>query len=157
MEWKGRPDWKYKQNAIAEIAGELKMPLRAVVDFGRSTIVPIPPSKTRANEQYDDRLLQILKRACPADADIQELILTEADMDAAHERSLNRPSIGDILHNYVLSEVQPLQVRENIIPFDDVISAGNHFVACRQFMEQYFPGRKIIGVFVARRVIPAVS
>src|SRR5579872_4970093 len=76
---KGTPEWKWKEFAIREIAVELAAALPAVIDFAATTLIPIPPSKCRSNPLYDDRLLRILRLACPVDADIRELIVNKAD------------------------------------------------------------------------------
>jgi len=36
--------------------------------------------------------------------------------------------------------------------FDDVITAGSHFRAAKDLLQDRFPEAKIVGIFVARRV-----
>ena len=152
MDRKGRPEWRYKEWAINEIARELRSSLSVVIDFPSTTIIPIPPSKIRTNPLYDDRNLKTLRKACPTDADIRELIIGKKDMSASHESDF-RPSVAEILDNYTLNPNIHPEIRENIVLFDDVVTAGSHYVACRQFLEGYWLLKKIKGVFVARRVV----
>ena len=154
---KGSPEWKWKDFAIREIATQLATALPAVIGFSTTTLIPIPPSKCRTNPLYDDRLLQILRLACPADADIRELIVNKTDLQPAHTSAEDyRPSVQTILDNYAWSEpATPLQApppHHTIVLFDDVLTGGNHFVACKRFLLQRFPTHHIIGIFICRRI-----
>lgn len=157
MDRRGKPEWGYKRNAIREIARELGACLPAVIDFARATVIPVPPSKIRTHPAYDDRVLQILLHACPPGSDIRELLVCKEDREAAHESDHNRPSVAEIQANYYLNPLMDEAVREKVVIFDDVITAGSHYKACRLFIESHFPGRAITGVFAARRVIPWVQ
>lgn len=60
MSRQGRPEWRYKEKAIHQIAEELS----AVVPddyFERTAFVPVPPSKARSDPEYDPRLIEILE------------------------------------------------------------------------------------------------
>jgi hypothetical protein len=167
MDRRGKPEWAYKGKAIREIADELRSCLPAVIDFAETTIIPVPPSKIRTHPAYDDRVLRIVRYACPVGADIRDLVACREDRDAAHESDRRRPSIAEIQANYYLNtETDRLNlgtdhvnsgtdqaVRKKVVVFDDVITAGSHYKACRNFIEAYFPGRAITGIFVARRVL----
>jgi hypothetical protein len=150
---KNNPEWRYKEMAIRKFAAELTAALPAIIDFDKTTLIPIPPSKTRSNPLFDDRLQQILQIACPDEADVRELILCRADLVAAHECTGPRPSVQELLANYELNpDVSPI-IAERVVLFDDVITGGNHYVACKTFIENRYPGTKIIGVFIARRAV----
>lgn len=144
-------EWPYKSLAINDIAREVAAGLPEIVDFDTTTLIPVPPSKTRASALYDDRLLQILVRAAPAHADIRELIICKEDQAAAHT-SDERPSVRTLIQNYEWNGQVTSGVRSHVVFFDDLITGGNHFVACKQFLLQRYPATKVSGVFVARRV-----
>jgi hypothetical protein len=156
MDRKGRPEWKYKGAAIRTIAQELQSALPAVIDFDCTTIIPIPPSKIKTSPLYDDRVLQILQKSCP-DADIRELIVCKEDCNAAHESSDHRPSVQEILDNYEINTDLDPAIGEAVVVFDDMITAGNHYTACRTFIEERYPGKQVVGIFVARRVLHLTS
>jgi predicted amidophosphoribosyltransferase len=143
---------KQKEGALRDIANLLRPAVAALFDFGSTTFVPVPPSKRRADPFYDNRVAQLLRLACPASADIRELIVCREEREPAHFNEV-RPSAEMLLDNYMLGEVGDGPVRERIVLFDDVLTSGNHFVACRQFLLTHFPGREVVGVFVARRVL----
>jgi predicted amidophosphoribosyltransferase len=142
---------KQKEGALRDIANLLRPALASLFDFGITTFVPVPPSKRRCDPFYDNRVTRLLRLACPAKADIRELIVCREEREPAHFNEV-RPSAEMLLDNYMLGEVGDGPVRERIVLFDDVVTSGNHFVACRQFLLSHFPGREVVGVFVARRV-----
>ena len=157
MDRKGKSEWKWKQWAIQKIAQELSPSLPTLIDFANTTIIPIPPSKIRTNPMYDDRVLQILQGACPITADIRELIICQADRIAAHDNPDHRPTVQEIMGNYILSGPIKPALRPNVVLFDDMITGGNHYVACKNFILEQYPGKRVIGVFVSRRALPQPS
>jgi predicted amidophosphoribosyltransferase len=149
MDRRQKPEWPYKEWTIQQIAAELAAALPDRINFNTTTILPIPPSKTHDNPLYDDRLLQVLRLACPADADIRESIATREDHAAAHESDHERPTVDELINNYTWTDTaQPL--RPNVVLFDDVITTGTHFAACNRFLLQHHPTAHITGIFIAR-------
>ncbi len=158
-----RKDW-----AMQDIAYLLGPALTSLFDPATTTFVPVPPSAIRSSPLYDDRVAELLRLACPATADIRELVVCREEREPVHF-SAERPSAEELLANYELGEgaggigelgaaalnaaaaVEP--VRDRIVVFDDVITGGNHFVACKRFLLGHFPGRQVVGVFVARRAL----
>jgi hypothetical protein len=152
MDRRQKPEWPYKEWTIQQIAAELAAALPDIVDFITTTLIPIPPSKTRNNPLYDDRLLQILRLACPADADLREPIANREDHTAAHESEHERPTVDELIDNYTwLETAKPLH--PNIVLFDDVITNGTHFTACKRFLLQHHPAAHITGIFIARHAL----
>ena len=154
MDRKGKWEWPYKEWTIQQSAAALAAAIPAIVDFTTTTFIPIPPSKIRGNPLYDDRVLRVLRQACPADADIRESISCREDHAPAHESDeRRRPAIKALMNNYHWMEnTQPL--RPNTVLFDDLITSGNHFIACKRFVLQHQPATRVLGIFVARRAIP---
>ena len=153
MDRKGKFEWPYKEWSIQQVAAALAAALPALVDFSTTTFIPIPPSKIRSTPLFDDRVSQILRLACPADADIREAIVCRDDHTPAHESDEHhRPAIDDLMNNYIwIDNNQPL--RPNTVLFDDLITAGNHFIACKRFVLEHQPATRIIGILVARRAL----
>ncbi len=72
MEKKGRAEWAYKEWAIKRVA-EL---INSISDTDQLTFVPVPPSKSRQDPLYDERLtsvLQICQQTKPA-TDFREMV-----------------------------------------------------------------------------------
>jgi predicted amidophosphoribosyltransferase len=133
-----------------EVAGLLRPALASLFEVATTTFVPMPPSRVRSSLLYDDRVARLLRLACPVSADIRELVVCREDREPVHF-SAERASVEGLLGNFALGEAAT--VRQRIVVFDDVITSGNHFVACKRFLLEHFPGRQVVGVFVARRVL----
>lgn len=147
----GEAALRQKEWAIADISALLQPAFAALFDFTITTFVPVPPSQMRSSPHYDDRVLRVLRGACATSADIRELIVCREEREPAHF-SETRPSADELIENFVLGDVGA-PVRERIVVFDDVITSGTHYVACKRFLLEHFPGREVVGVFVARRVL----
>jgi hypothetical protein len=78
------------------------------------------------------------------------LIVCRQDQAAVHKNTGFRPDVNDLLANY---EWVGGEVRSNVVVFDDVISGGNHFAACKRLIHLHHPGCRVMGVFIARRVL----
>lgn len=150
----GRRIWK--ERAVAEIAAGL----RKVIDQQNAehiTWVPIPPSKAVGHEEYDDRLLRTLDSAFRGyDADVRMLLLQTESSKADHETGdrLTPEALYALLDvDRAVMSARP--VRDVIVLFDDVLTTGKHFKCCERRLREVVPANvPIIGVFVARRILP---
>ncbi|MBI3137854.1 MAG: hypothetical protein HYZ15_04645 [Sphingobacteriales bacterium] len=157
MSFKGHASWKYKTRAIVTIANIFQESLADFIDFEETTLVPIPPSKNKSNADHDDRMLKTLNQFnIHLNGDVRELILMREDMQAAHE-SQNRPSPQELKENMIINEEASADLGDTVILFDDVLTTGAHFIACKNLIQERFPEKKVIGIFVARRKIPVLD
>ena len=139
----------YKQQAIQQVARELTAVLRGD-DWEGTVFVPMPPSVHRDEPEYDDRLVKVLRRVGRAiRAEVRELLVTTRSYPAV-SRSAVRLSPSELLDLMEVDEDQAEPAPERVVVFDDVITAGAHFVAARKILEQRFPGVEVEGLFVAR-------
>lgn len=148
---RGRPEWRYKQQAIQTIADDLRRILgrESIETF---TFVPVPPSKARGDPEYDDRLAQILGRMADGlNADVRELVLQQESMDADHEGDY-RASIQELVDNYYADQNLMEPAPERVFIFDDMLTNGRHFKAVCTVLFDHFPAVRCAGLFVARRV-----
>ncbi len=154
MDRQGRPEWRHKVRATRQIAEELATALR--LDWLKvATLVPIPPSKTRQNPLYDDRMTQVVRLIGPfkgLDCDVRELIVQTADMEPAHTAD-ERPRPEEIRANYRTDEAIANPIPKKIGIFDDLLTTGAHYRAAKTLLMERFPGVPIAGIFVARRII----
>jgi len=155
---RGHSDWRYKGIAIAQAGEALRAGFQPdVLSEYRPTLIPIPPSKSRADPLYDDRMLQVLSEMCNGmQCDIRELVLQQSSTVAAHETD-SRPGPADLVANYVIDAALASPEPELIFVFDDVLTTGAHFLAVKQVLVGRFPGTQVIGFFVARRVPQTVD
>jgi len=146
----------YKESAIATIATGLREVLgRNQIE--RLTFVPVPPSKAPGHADHDDRLTRALTLGCAGfDSDIRLLLRRSSSTESDH-RTGNRLT-PEALHSLLeldcaVVAVKPL--REAIVLFDDVITTGKSFKCCERRLREAIPATiPIIGLFVARRILP---
>jgi len=148
-----KEDWKYKEEAINDIA---LMFWRAAGHLLKNAVlVPTPPSKSKNDSCYDDRMLRMLDKlksiSIDSKLDIRELVVQSQSYEASHV-SETRLKPGQLSENYEIDEGKCMPEPKAIIVFDDTIVAGAHYVAMRGILSRRFPRAKILGFFVARRV-----
>jgi len=148
---RGTWEWQHKLRAIEEAAITLRpeLPKEWLSD---ATFVSNPPSKARDDPEYDDRMLQVLKKL-GREVDVRELVIQTHSMDATHV-SEQRHSIDTLVEIYEIQEDLVRPKPTHIVIVDDMITAGNHFRAMCRVLEQRFPQVPLSGVFLARRVLP---
>jgi hypothetical protein len=151
MDRKERPEWRYKTRAIERSA---QMLAEALPDEWIAPVifVPMPPSKVRDHADYDDRLLQILRKVRKGkNLQIRELIVMSESIDAAHLTE-NPRSIRDLIEKMKLDRSIAEPAPEAICIFDDVLTTGSHFKAAQTLLQSMFPTIPLAGLFLARRV-----
>lgn len=146
------PGYHYKNDSILKIANLLS----TIDKMNFYTIVPIPPSKSKNDPGYDDRLIQILREWSRLSPTVQymELIYQNNSTIASHlsEQRLDQQAL---LSNYRLDKSLKLEKnREIILIFDDILTTGSHYRAMADSLKPKFPDKKIKGFFLARRVFP---
>lgn len=148
-ERRGLQDYHYKGVAINRVAQMITSTIGNISDY---TFVPVPPSKCRTDAAYDDRMTAILRtaNAMNSSLDFRELVLQNQSTIASHASTASRPTPDEIMVNYRLDASLLAGIRGNIVIFDDVLTAGSHFKAMKQFLRQHLPEASILGLFVAR-------
>ena len=156
MDRRGRPEWRYKDQAIQTAAAAFRRAL-APKDLDRLTFVPVPPSKAKGDPLYDDRLTRMLGAIRPSPPlDIREVIVQTASTDPVHVRDV-RPAPEEIQALYRIDETLTGPLREIIAVVDDILTTGAHFRAAKAVLSARFPEAAIIGLFIARRAPDTVS
>jgi hypothetical protein len=153
---RGTAQWKYKERAISDVAAEFRTALNGEW-LDMATLVPIPPSKAKADPLYDDRVLRMLRAIRPQPApDIRELVVQRANMAAVHDQE-QRPRPEEIQANYAIDDALRNPAPQVIGLFDDVLTTGAHYRAACTSLKEAFPNVRVIGLFIARRVPEAVD
>ena len=148
---KGRPEWRYKGDAIIRAAVAFREALDEKA-LRALTFVPIPPSKCKSDPLYDDRLTQILHlMGSGEDLDIRELVFQSVSTEKSHLLE-ERPRPEEIVSRYSVDESLAEPTPNCIAIVDDVLTAGSHFKAMQAVLGSRFPTTHIVGLFIARRV-----
>ncbi len=147
---------KYKEQAIETVAAGLRRAI-SQANAERLTWVPVPPSKVVGHADYDDRLARTLAKAFNGyDTDVRCLLRqissTEADHQSASRMTPDALCALLELDRAMLDACAP---RQSIVLFDDLLTTGKHFKCCERRLRERLPAPvPIVGVFVARRILP---
>lgn len=157
VKYRGTTGWKYKGQAIRQVAGAFSANIGN--DFSAITLIPVPPSKIRSDPEYDDRVMDMLRALRTPRGylpDIRELVVQTQPMDAAHDVS-NRPPPSAWENVYTIDETlaSPEPVWIGIV--DDLLVTGCRFRAMSNILRRRFPKVRITGLFIARRVPEAID
>lgn len=120
-----------------------------------TTFVPIPPSKTKENPNFDDRVVRLLHEMelfAGLKLDIRNCIIQRNSTDADHASNAKRlnPEERISLYDFDSHFQQPFPAHITII--DDIITTGSHFKSIKSLLMKAFPEVKIYGLFLARRI-----
>lgn len=119
-----------------------------------ATLVPVPGSKAVGHPDFDDRMVKMLRGIRP-NVDVRELVSQRTSTVAAHEVGAGqRVTVEELIAAYQIDETLANPCPRQIGIFDDVLTAGTHYRAMHTVLTERFPGVKITGLFVARRVFP---
>jgi predicted amidophosphoribosyltransferase len=153
---RGRSEWKYKTQAVSQVAKALSDNLGPALD--NLLLMPMPTSKASNDPEFDSRIrdtLSQVKKPNGMRCDTRELLVLKATMVAMHDGA--RRSVSDLENAYQISEELCVAVPNWIVIFDDVLTTGCHFRAASNMLRKRFPNARITGVFIARRVPEALD
>lgn len=141
-----------KWAALVQAKRLLAAYLPEVFDLCNITVVPVPPSKTQESAQYDDRNYRVLSWLQQLGLHAQELVCCERDMRPSHA-CRQRPSLHELTENLSVNYELARYTKRKVVLFDDVLTSGAHFAACKQRIQEVLPTVDVAGVFIARRAI----
>jgi len=153
---KGSSQWPYKQAALVKAADSLRAALNGAW-LDAVTLIPLPPSKAKTDPLYDDRVARLARAIRPSpQVDVRELLIQDQSREAAHD-SLSRPTPDELAKLYRLDPGLLSPTPRQIGLLDDVLTTGCHFKAAKKILNARFPGVRVTGIFLARRVPEAVD
>lgn len=147
----------HKAQAIEQFATELagvlsRNPRRTY------TLVPIPPSKMRGHDGFDDRLDQVAQKACEKSGNLRYLPLLYGtrDREKAHQNRENTRSVANILEAIAVdtSLLPRHEAGSTIIILDDVSTSGASFEAAYQCLLEHFQAADIAIIVWAKAKNP---
>jgi len=149
-ELRGTPQWRWKEAAIADAGRAIARNVRADV-LARTAIVPIPPSKTPQHPDYDDRMARVARAVGPQ-VDVRDALYTAVERDPAHVGQNHRDPIA-LRATLALRPDLLANPPGHVLLLDDVLTTGCSFTVCKAMLAEVWPDTRIIGLFVARRVV----
>ena len=146
-----RPEWRYKEAAIATAAAVLRQAVHPNV-LDRLVFVPVPPSKARGEAGYDDRVVRMLQAVRPEQPlDVRELLVQARSTQASHLRT-TRPRPQELAALYRIDPAVEPPGPGVVAVVDDLLTTGAHFRAAATVLSARFPDIDVVGLFIARRV-----
>jgi len=154
--------WAERQDeetvTIAQVAAALR-PCASREFVEAATWVPVPPSVTPAEPDYDDRLERTLRKAFEGyDLDLRALLQQTRSTRPDHCRE-HRLSCAALLR-VIRPNAEALEVgppRATIVLFDDLLTTGKHYRCCEQRLRELWPRVPVCGWFIARRALRLYS
>lgn len=152
MDRKGRPEWSYKNSAIANFAWKILNTKLYQVELSQYVWVPIPPSAAKSDPMYDDRLVQILEclRTQNKHLIFHEILASTKSRIPMHHPQGHRLTKEQLVGQWTLTMPPDLPENPTFVIFDDVITLGTTYRAAKEMLLQAYPQSKIVGVFLAR-------
>lgn len=149
----GNPEYRYKTNAIKTCAKYIS---NILDQHSNIVIIPIPPSKSKDNELYDDRIIQIAEQARNGrgNVNILEFVVQITSTEAMH-LSNSRLTPKQLQENYrIVSSLPHPNDIDMVFILDDVLTTGSHFKAIKNMLLKEYPilNNKIYGLFIAKVV-----
>ncbi len=142
------PEWKWKARAITQIS-ELFVQNIPPIIAAHSILVPVPPSRAKGDELYDNRLVQLASNYCNAhpETEFREIITLADTMIPTHEVEKSPDELVPLLS---VDESLCKNPKEQIVIVDDVLRHGAHYKAMKTILQPRFPKSNIIGLYIAR-------
>lgn len=158
VERKGTDEWKHKEKAIIDMA----ILLAEEMDNGNGVKrkiywIPIPPSKIRTDPLFDDRTYRILTLATAISSSKKHFVVDALHQNSNRESfstSTDKRDIANLVSNYLMNDIPNYDPETDmIVIFDDLLTTGCHFKAVEEVILNRYDNAKIMGIFVARRVL----
>ncbi len=143
--------YHYKTKAIDQCISDLKQALNPKW-LETATLVPTPSSRVLGDPDYDDRM-ELICRGLIEGADVRNIVRQTSSTPRSHEAAPGeRLTVEQLLKVYEINEALTSPAPKQIGIFDDVLTAGTHFRAMSTILGERFPGVRITGIFIARRI-----
>lgn len=144
---------KYKKEAIQTFADEVCRLLSTYAGHSIS-LVPMPPSKSAGEPDYDDRIDQVAANISNrlSHTKYLPLLYRTRSVPCAHQNPQIKRSPSQIYGDLSINESIAVNYDEGacLMILDDVLTSGAHFSAARQRLLDRFPNADVRGLFWAK-------
>lgn len=151
---RGRAEYRYKGIAIDKCALMLRANIAPTPAMATYAAVPAPPSNRPDHVDYDDRMLQVVRKFCHGTVlPFREILVTTENRQAAHATG-HRPRPEDLRATITIDPAHAEPPPTGVLLFDDVLTTGCTFKACKAILQEAYGPIPVVGIFIARRAIP---
>ena len=141
-------EYRHKIRSMREIAAKLRAAMNPISPD--IVFVPVPPSKSRDDQLYDDRMVRILEFI--GGLNIRDMVVQTVSEEPEHSSVGSRLAPRERADLYAVDESLISPIPPGVVIFDDVLTTGAHFKAVEMVLRPHFPDARFGGLFVARRV-----
>ena len=142
---------KYKDQSIQTVSNWIIETINEYQELKNYLWIPASPSKSRDDQNYDDRLVKILELVKAAIPDFAYFDALYAKNSLEESRRSNERDIQKKLENLGIDKNFINYLKTNkIVIFDDVLTTGSTFKATQNKIHEIDNTLKIIGVFLAK-------
>jgi predicted amidophosphoribosyltransferase len=148
----GRPEWRYKEEAIEEAARMLLAGF-AVRWLRQATLVPIPPSVVRGEQGHDDRMVRVLRRVTALAGeplDVRELIRQDRTTRSSSRSGGARLTAAELRAVWRIDDALAEPPPRRLCVLDDLLTTGLHFKVAKELLAARFAPAGVAGIFLAR-------
>lgn len=144
---------KRKQRAMERIAADLIsfFTSRDRLPEMRFLLIPAVTSKPEGHPEHDDRLLKVCRSIAESTSSVTcaDILSVDGELASSHSSAGTRHP-ADLLPHIAVDSTFPIDGHDVLIVFDDVITTGGHFKACKQAILQAYGNVDVAGIFWAR-------
>jgi predicted amidophosphoribosyltransferase len=149
----------YKAEAIGQFISDALIFFKRLFEQKPSLtvlLVPVPPSASRSDPNYDDRLVQVVNNLANSCSNItaDDILAFDETQQPSHIGGSRNPD--ELLKS--LRFVGPTGTPPDVIfVLDDVISSGAHYHACKTLLSRHYSDSQIAGLFWAKTIPESVT
>jgi predicted amidophosphoribosyltransferase len=110
----------------------------------------VPPSKIKGDPGHDSRLIDTLRLCSPHSHEI----VVQATNTQSRQKDLSPATRAS---NWKLQAVTLKTAPRRFVIFDDILTGGSHFAGMKIALARAYKGVPISGLFLARRILPALA
>lgn len=114
-------------------------------------LIPAVTSKPEGHPEHDDRLLEVCRAVAEAMDSVTcaNILSIDEELPSAHGcAGMRRPA--DLLPHIAVDATFPIDGHDVLLVFDDVITTGGHYKACKQAIQLAYGDVNAAGIFWAR-------
>jgi hypothetical protein len=149
----------FKSQAIGKFGNEVMRFLsieNLIEDDLEYILIPIPPSKPKIHDEYDDRMERVANFLSDYSDNLTYIPILTTKVDRQSSHTGGSRDVETIFQSMTVdTELIPKDKNiDKIFVIDDVLTSGASFSAAKRCLSSYFPNVPVAGIFWAKSENP---